>query len=135
MAMREKRPEPFGNMHFRVEIDGLHETRAVEVIFPEARIVAGEDRSRTVHHGSLILRRGLTDSREWYDWWDRARRSSRELGRSVAVVLLDPGGRDVQRWTFGDCEPGAYLLSSLDALGNAALIETLELSVGAFEMS
>jgi len=133
--MPAKRPEPFGNMHFRVEIDGLHETRAVEVILPEARIVAAEDRSRRVHCGPLILRRGMTDSRAWYDWWDRARRSSREAGRSVAVVLLDSGGRDVQRWSFGGCEPVAYLLSPLDALGNAVLIETLELSVGAFEMS
>jgi len=133
--MPAKRPEPFGNMHFRVEIDGLQETRAVEVIFPEARLVAAEDRFHTVHCGPLVLRRGMTDSRAWYDWWDRARRSPREAGRGVAVVLLDPAGRDIQRWSFGGCEPVAYLLSPLDALGNAVLIETLELSVGGFELS
>jgi hypothetical protein len=44
-------------------------------------------------------------------------------------------GASVHRWTFFDAEPRGYLLSSLNALGNAPLFETLELTVGKFEAS
>jgi len=50
-------------------------------------------------------------------------------------VLIDERGVDVHRWTFVDAEPHGYLLSSLNALGNAPLFETLELTVGGFEAS
>ncbi len=46
--MRSAQREPFGNMRFRVEIEGLQETGASEVIFPEARLAAGPRKSRVV---------------------------------------------------------------------------------------
>ena len=48
------------------------------------------------------------------------------------MTLLDSGGRDASAWLFGDAAPVAYQLSPLNALGNAAVTETLELSVGSF---
>ena len=133
--MRDAEREPFGNMRFRLEIEGLRETGAVEVIFPEARLATGPRRSRIVQYGTLIIRRGVTRSHEWYEWWDRARTSRTSLKRTVVVVLMDERGADVHRWTFDDAEPRAYLLSSLNALGNAPLFETLELAIGGFEAS
>ena len=58
--MRDAEREPFGNMRFRLEIEGLRETGAVEVIFPEARLTAGPRRSRVVQYGTLTIRRGVT---------------------------------------------------------------------------
>ena len=133
--MGDAEREPFGNMRFRLEIEGLRETGAVEVIFPEARIATGPRRSRVVQYGLLIIRRGVTRSREWYEWWDRARTSKTSSKRTVAVVLMDERGDSVHRWTFDNAEPRGYLLSSLNALGNAPLFETLELTVGRFEAS
>ena len=127
--------EPFGSMHFRIEIEGLPETGAVEVIFPEARIATSSNRKRSVQYGSLVLRRGVTRSRDWYEWWDLSRRARTRRKRAVAVILLDAQGADVHRWTFDDCEPLGYSLSSLDAMGNAPLIETLELTVGGFGLA
>lgn len=131
--LRNTTREPFGNMHFRLEIEGMSDTGAVEVIFPEARFAVGPRRSRVVQYGTLILRRGVTRSTEWHDWWDSARQPGRPPRRGVGVALLDPAGVDARRWTFAGCEPLAYLLSPLDALGHAPLIETLELTVGGFE--
>jgi phage tail-like protein len=133
--MRDTEREPFGNMRFRLEIEGLRETGAVEVIFPEARLASGPRRSRVVQYGTLIIRRGVTRSHEWYEWWDRARTSRTPSKRTVAVVLMDERGADVQRWTFDDAEPRGYLLSSLNALGSAPLFETLELTVRGFKAS
>ena len=133
--MGDTEREPFGNMRFRLEIEGLRETGAVEVIFPEARLAAGPRRSRVVQYGTLIIRRGVTRSQEWYEWWNRARSSKISSKRSVAVVLMDERGASVHRWTFDNAEPRGYLLSSLNALGNAPLFETLELTVRGFEAS
>ena len=121
--------EPFVNARFRVEIEGLQGTGATEVIFPEARIVEGRRKTRAVQYTNLTLRRGLTSSGEWYQWWDRARASARAGRKTVSVVLMDAVRADVARWTF-DAMPVAYAVSPLHALGNEPLIETLELSVG-----
>ena len=132
--MRDATRVPFGNMHFRLEIEGMRERSVVEVIFPEARISAGPRRSRVVHYGTLIVKRGVTRSAEWYEWWDQGRRSN-TAKRTVAVVLLDARGADVHRWTFDGVQPLGYFLSNLNALGNAPLIETLEMSVAGFQAS
>lgn len=132
--MRHAAREPFGNMRFRLEIEGLQETGAVEVIFPEARLSASSRKSR-VHYGTLTLRRGVTGSHEWYEWWDHARTARTLRKRAVAVVLMDERGSDVIQWTFEDAWPCGYLLSNLNALGNEPMIETLELMIGGFSAS
>ncbi len=129
--MRNAEREPLGNMRFRIQIEGLQETGAVEVLFPEARLAAGPRKSRLVQYGTLTLRRGVTRSPEWYEWWDHAR-ISRTLRKVVTVVLLDESGADVNRWIFEKARPCGYRLSNLNALGNEPLIETLELEIGGF---
>ena len=114
--MRNDESEPLIGSRFRVEIEGMANAAAVEVVFPEARIAAARGK-RLVRYGPLILRRGLTRSNDWYQWWDRARGSP----------------SDVNRWTFLKAVPTAYGLSPLNALASAPLIETLELSVRGFE--
>jgi len=121
---------PFANTRFRVEIEGMKGTGALEVILPEARIVPSR-RASVTRYGNLVLKRGLTQSSEWYDWWDRARRSKSAPKRTVKVVLIDARGEDANRWTLSDVRPLAYHVSALNALGAEVLIETLELAVGA----
>ena len=133
--MRSAHREPFGNMRFRVEIEGLQETGASEVIFPEARLAAGPRQSCLVRYGTLTLRRGVTRSQEWYEWWDHARARRTLRKRAVTVVLIDERGADVIRWKFDGTRPCGYLLSNLNALGNEPLIETLELAIGGFAAS
>ena len=127
--MTSETREPFVNARFRVEIEGLQSTGATEVIFPEARIVEGPRKTRVVQFTNLTLRRGLNASAEWYQWWERARVSSKAGRKSVSVVLMDAGRTDVARWTFLNTMPVSYAMSPLNALGNEPLIETLELSV------
>jgi phage tail-like protein len=126
---------PFTNLRFAVGIEGLQSTRAVEVVFPTARIVSQPRKRRAVQFDSLVIRRGLTRSTEWYDWWNQARRSVRAIPRRlVTVVLQNASGAEAVRWFFPDSVPLNYSLSPLNALVGAAVIESLELQVGGFEM-
>jgi hypothetical protein len=127
------RVEPLTGARFRVEIDGLPDVAAVEVVFPEGRIVTEGDR-RLMRYGSLTLRRALTRSADWYRWWDGARHPrAPDVSRTVSVILIDRFDADVNTWTFSTAEPVAYSLSPLNALLSTPLIETVELSVGGFE--
>lgn len=127
------RPQPLTGAMFRVEIDGVSDVHAVEVVFPEARIASGR-RKRLVQYGPLTLRRGLTTSSDWYRWWDGARRPrARNIARTVRVILLDRFQSDVNDWTFLEAVPTSYNVSPLNASVSAPLIETLELSVRGFE--
>jgi len=127
--------QPFTNMRFRIEVEGMERTGAVEAILPDARIVIGPRKRLTTQYGTLTLRRGLTQASEWYEWWNRARTSTRAIEREVLVVLLDERGSDAIRWTYTAATPVGYLVSHLNALGNEPLIESLELRVGRFEAS
>jgi len=136
--MPNELPEPFTNVRFRVEIDAMQSTGAVEVVFPEARIIRGSRKASVARYGNLILKRGLTRSGEWYEWWDAARQSHRQLKkgrlkRNVRVILIDARGADGNQWTFTDAQPLGYHVSSLNALGSEPLIETLELTIGSFK--
>jgi hypothetical protein len=124
---------PFGNMRFRLEIDGLPESGALEVVFPEARLLPRARKAGAAQYGALIIKRGLTASRDWHGWWDEARRNKPIPRRTVRVTLLDDSGAEELSWLFGDAAPVAYQLSPLNALGNEVVVETLELSVGSFE--
>jgi T4-like virus tail tube protein gp19 len=127
--------QPLLNARFRIEIEGLPGTGATEVIFPEARIVGLRGKTRTVQYGTLTIRRGMTTSSDWYQWWDRARRSAAAARKEVSVVVMDGVRADVTRWTFASALPSAYSVSPLNALGSEPLIETLELSVGGLTMA
>jgi phage tail-like protein len=125
---------PISAVRFRVEIDGLRESRALEVVFPEARIAARRSArsANAVQFGPLILARVLTGSNEWYDWWNAARHKARRIDRTVTVIMMDAGGSDARRSTFARTRPVAYQLSSLNATSEQLLIERMELVVGDF---
>jgi phage tail-like protein len=124
--------QPFTNLRFRVAIEGMSSTGAVEVLFPTARIVVPQRKRRAVQLDPLVIRRGLTLSTEWYDWWNQARRSARARRRDVQIILIDNSGADALRWVYPDSFPLSYSLSPLNALVGQAVIESLELRVGDF---
>ena len=126
---------PFINLRFAVDIEGLQGAGAVEVVLPAARIVAAPRQRRQVQFELMVIRRGLTASTGWYDWWNAARRATGAVvRRRVTVVLQNDDGSEGVRWNFPDSIPVGYALSPLNALEGAAVIETLELKVGGFEL-
>jgi hypothetical protein len=130
-AAKAPQPEdPVTSLRFIVGIEGVPEGRAVEVVFPESRLVTLRNRL-VVQHGPLTIRRGLTSSTTWYDWWHAARKP-RPDRRLVTVTLQGPDGRTRHMWLFPDSVPKAYSLSPLNALNEAVVLESLEVKVGDF---
>jgi len=128
-------PTPFTNMRFRVEIDGMKGAGAVEVILPQARIEVGSGKRQVRQFEPLTLRRGLTRSSEWYDWWNEVQGSARGAERTVRIVLLDERGADAIGWICSGAVPVGYAVSALNALGHEPVIESLDLRVKDFAAS
>ncbi len=125
------RPEIHGSGAFFLEVEGiaaasfarcegLGASRAVfayhEGGAPRPRLLAGDETFTPI-----VLERGLARDRELFEWFRRAER------RDGAVVLLDPGGREVARWTFARGWPSRWEGPELDAGEAAVALERLEI--------
>ena len=123
---------PVGNMRFLVEVDGLPGGGALEVLFPEARIGASGGAGRRAEFGLLTIRRAVTASSAWYDWWDDSRTARAPAARDLIVVAIGSDGAPSHVWRYRHATPVAYALSGFHALGEGVLVESLELTVADF---
>jgi phage tail-like protein len=85
-----------------------------------------------VHYGNVVLRRGITENNDLWDWW-YAVRGGQLLRRNGSILLLDMDGSEVRRWNFFAAWPCRYDISPLAGRGEETVIETLELAIESFE--
>jgi phage tail-like protein len=143
--MPEARHDPYLNFNFLVQIDGETVTGATEVDLPEGLIEIatyreGGERSNAsrrlpgdVKFGRLVLRRGFSGDRAFFQWWRNVADGNLDR-RNVLVILRDQGGQEVARWAFQNGVPLKYTGPSFRAQGNEIAIETLELDVENMEL-
>ena len=140
-----QRKDPFRNFNFLVEIDGITQAGFVEVVFPvsEANVVEyreGNEPSAVrkllgrIEYGNIILKSGITDSRELYSWW-KAVQDGNIIRKNMSIVLLDERRREVKRWNVTNAWPAKYQPSALMAKGNEVAIETLEIAHEKIELA
>jgi phage tail-like protein len=138
-----QRDNPYPNHNFAVDI-GLGDT----IGFSEVDLPAGEievieyregnelARARKLpglaKYANVTLKRGVTGNLELFEWWTSIR-DGQLLRRKVVITLLDEQRQPVQRWVLRDAWPAKLDYSSLNALGNEVVIETLELAHEGFE--
>ena len=134
---------PPGNYNFTVDFGGA-QSSFHSVVLPESRAEVIEYREGgdqlTVRKlpglrkfTNLILKRGVTQSTELYDWW-RQTMIGPVLRRDVVITLLDENGQAVKRWIARGAWPARYEAPRLNAEGNDVAMETLELAVEGFEL-
>jgi phage tail-like protein len=96
----------------------------------------GEEIVRTVRklvgqkkHANLTLKRGYTDSSDFWDWW-RETRDGRDGGatRDLVVVLHDERRKPVRSWRIGGARVRDLVGPSFDPKANGTAIERLELT-------
>lgn len=140
-----KRPDPYKNFNFLVQIDGIDQAAFSEVSGLQAETEVIEYREGSdplsssrklpgvVKYGNVTLKRGVTQSRDLWEWWRTVSTGAVER-RNVAVVLLDDARQPVKRWLLRNAFPAKYVAPDLNAKGNEVAIETLELAHEGLEL-
>ena len=143
--MPPARTDPYKNFNFRVEIDGVAAAAFASVsgLAAEAEVIEyreGADKVTSsrklpgrVRYPNVTLRRGLTASRDLWNWWKTTRDGQVER-RTVAITLLNDAGEPVLRWRLREAWIARIEASDLDAQGNEVAIETIELAHEGLEL-
>ena len=140
--MTRRAGDPFSNNHFHVEIAGISSIDFSEVILPQGRAEIVEYReggesvghkiAGTIHVSNLVLRRGVTQSNELFQWWQNIVDGVADR-RDVAVILLDEQRQPIKRWLMPGIWPASFVVSPLIAVGEAVtLVESVECAVERF---
>jgi phage tail-like protein len=137
--MAGARRDPFKNYSFLVEIDGIASSafKSVSGLAAEAEVIEYREGSDPisssrklpgrVRYPNVRLSRGLTTSRDLWDWWETVVNGTVER-RNVAITLLDDSRTPVLRWLLRDAWVAKFDAPELDASANEVAIETLELA-------
>lgn len=133
------RNDPFKNYSFIVEIDGMAHAAFSEVsgLSAEAEVIEyreGSDKVTStrklpgrIDYANVTLKRGLTTSRELFDWWMTVVNGNVQR-RNVSIVLLDDARMEVMRYHLEHAWPVKFESASLQAKGNDVLIESVVLT-------
>lgn len=132
------RHDPYKNFPFRVDFGGAASSGFTQVsgLSAEAQVIEyreGSDITSTrklpglVKYPNVTLRRGLTQSRDLFDWWMTVVNGNVER-RDVSIVLLDDARKEVVRWILRDAWIAKFEMGELNAEGNDVAIETIELA-------
>jgi phage tail-like protein len=137
------RKDPFRNFNFVVEIQGLRQAGFAECSgfgsSTDPTEVPEGGWNSTVHklagrtkQNNITLKWGLTDSRDFYDWYrDLVGGMVKRLNGSI--VALDLEGQEAARWDFNGAWPTKWDGPDFSAKSNEVAIETLELAHNGLE--
>lgn len=143
--MPSARHDPYKNFNFRVEIDGVDAGQFTEVsgLAAEAEVIEyreGADKVTSsrklpgrVRYPNVTLRRGLTASRDLWEWWKTVRDGALER-RTVVITLLNDAGEPLLRWRLREAWIATFVAPDLNAEGNDVAIETIELTHEGLEL-
>jgi phage tail-like protein len=138
MAQTGQRVDPYGNFNFLVEIDGITRAAFHEVTGFDSTIdvidhrEGGENTTLRklpgmTKHANIVLKYGLTDDAELYQWHRNAVNGNVQR-KNGSIVLLDRQGQEKARWNFVNAWPSKWKGPDFNAEGNDVAIETIELS-------
>ena len=135
---KPQRSDPLPDFRFLVEIDGIQQASFMECSGLGSHIEVVEYREgaepgvvrkrpgRTMYP-DIVLRWGVTQSRELYDW-HLAVIQGKLQRKSGSVVLLDRDGAEKVRWNFSEAWPSRWDGPTLNAMSNDVAIESLTIT-------
>jgi len=135
-----ERKDPYRNTRFLLEIGGLIRAGFSEVTIPDAsadvieyREGNEEPRLRKLSglnkYSNLVLKGGVTDSMELFDWMKLITQGKiKDARKAIAIIVMDEEGSPGARWEFENAWPSKYDPPDLNAKGNDVTIETIEIT-------
>ena len=133
------RTDPYRGFRFRVEIDGIRTAAFTEASVPSSEVTSTDYREGTDPpvvrklstmntYGNLTLKRGMSDSKELYDWNKQVQTTGAQGARkSISLILIDDEGKDKIRWDIIEAWPTKYESAGFNSTGKDVVIETLEI--------
>ena len=134
-----QRVDPLTNFRFLVEIDGIQQAAFMECTGLGSHIEVVEYREGgeppsavrkipgRVTYPDIVLKWGVTASRELYDW-HLAVINGQLQRKNGSVVLLDSERQEVLRWNFFAAWPSKWDGPTLNAMSNDVAIESLTIT-------
>lgn len=139
------RIDPYKDYRFLVEIDGIADSRFLECsgLGSEVAVIEYREGAGTTtaarklpgraSYSDITLKRGITESRELYNWHLAALQGQIQRRQGV-IHLLDDEGHDVARWIFRDAWPRKWEGPELNAMGNEVAMETFVITCESLQM-
>lgn len=130
--------EAHANCRFYVEIDSIPHAVFTEVsglqMEMETMDYAEGGNNSFVHRlpgrikvGNLTLKRGMTSSNEFLNWYSQAMQGQ-IVRRNLSVVMYNSLGKELMRWNFLNAYPVKWTGPQFAASGNTLAVETMELA-------
>lgn len=138
------RTDPYLGARFFVEIEGVDQGGFTECTGLQAEVELTDyqegGNNGYVHKlagrtkfTNVVLKRGVTDSSELWDWFQDVSRGQIER-KDVSVVLYNSELEEVRRWNLREAFPSKWVGPAFNATTPAVAIETLELAHHGFEV-
>jgi len=139
------RVDPYKNLRFLVEIDGVIQAGFSDCtgfgshVEPVEYREGGEPNAvrklpGKVTYPDITLKWGVTDSRELYDW-HLAALNGQVLRKHGSIILQDDIGQEKVRWNFFNAWPTKWEGPALSAKGNDVAIDSLTVVCERFEQA
>ncbi len=141
------RKDPYIGARFSLSIGNITQALFNEVTIPDMSTDAVEFRAGNykglhtrkqpglVKFGNVVLKSGLTDSKELHDWFKNAvvNGKVKKERKNFAVALLDEDDKEVSRWEFEEGWPLKYDAPDLKGQEAAIAIESVEIAIEGME--
>lgn len=129
--------DPYLSFRFRVEVGNIIVASVSEVSGLQIEIETETYREggmndfvhnfpKGVKYQPLILKRGITDLDDLWNWYKDARTGT-VTRKDVAVILMDSVGNDKRRWNFKGAYPIKWTGPELKASSGTIAFESIEL--------
>jgi phage tail-like protein len=130
--------DPYRAYNFKLVIQGVTEGHFTECTGLGVKVdviryrEAGENQvvraiPGPVHYSDVILRYGLTASRELWEWMLTAVQGRVER-RNISILMMDSAGaQEVMRWNLNNAWPSEWRGAPLNAMNDEVAIESLTL--------
>ncbi len=133
-----RRADPYKNYNFLIEIDGLTQAAFQECSGLDSTNAPVDYRVGTdittvrklpgkTTYSDIVLKWGITDSDEMYQWRKSVINGSVER-KNGSVVLMNDVGEEVTRWNFVNAWPTKWEGPSFNATADEVAVETLTLA-------
>lgn len=110
------------------ECTGLEATMEPKVIKAGGANYGAAQRAGTVSFATVVLKRGMTRTRDLYQWFQLVAGGAYAYRLSAEIAVQDAAGATAITWGLDQCMPVKFKAADLNAKGSEVGIEELHLA-------